>query len=312
MSRDLYDVLGVAKAATEQEIRSAYRNLAKANHPDLNPGNKDAERRFKEISAAYAIIGDADKRKRYDAGEIDATGIEQPKRKFYREYAETEPGFRYEQGGDFASYEDLGGIFSELFGRGSSGGTAGAGSHFRGKGPDTGYKLSIDFLDAVNGAKKRIDLPDGRTLDVTIPAGARDGQLLRLAGMGASGFEGGPPGDALIEIGVRPHPVFRREGNLIKSVLPITLKEAVAGARVRADTVTGPVDLVIPKGSNSGNLLRLKAKGALDPQTLQRGDHLVELRIMLPEKVDAELEQLVVAWEAKHSYEPRKAIGDRS
>lgn len=307
-----YDVLGLPKTASEEELRAAYRKLAKANHPDLNPGNKDAEGRFKEISAAYAIVGDAEKRKRYDAGVIDETGAERPQRQYYRQYAEAEPDSKYEWGGELGGYDDLGGIFSELFERGRPGEEHGARAQFRARGADVRYKLAVDFLEAVNGCKKRIDLPDGRTIDVLVPAGVEDGQQLRLSGMGGPGIGGGPAGNAIVEIAIRPHPVFRREGTTIKSVLPITLNEALAGAGVRVDTVTGPIDLRVPKGSNSGIVLRLKGKGAPGPKTTQRGDHLIELRIMLPEKPDAELERLVTEWEAQHPYDPRSTMGGGS
>jgi DnaJ-class molecular chaperone len=169
--------------------------------------------------------------------------------------------------------------------------------------------LAVDFLEAVNGAKKRVDMPDGKTLDITIPPGLQDGQMLRLKGQGMPGVGDGPPGDALIEASVRPHPTFRREGNDIRSVVPITVKEAVAGASVRVETVAGPVVLKIPKGSNSGRLLRLRGKGAPDPRFGGRGDHLVELQVVLPDKPDAELERLITEWEAKHPYDPRQSAG---
>lgn len=312
MSKDLYQVLDVAKAASEEDIRSAYRRHAKATHPDLNPGNKVAEQRFKEYSAAYAILGDAERRKRYDAGEIDETGAERPERTFYRQYAEAEPGFKYERGGDASDYEDLGGIFSELFRRDRADGGTDAGARFRGKGQDIGYSLAIDFLEAVNGTRKRVDLPDGRTLNVTVPPGVADGQRLRLAGMGAPGIGGGPAGNAVMQISIKPHPVFRRDGTTVRSVLPITIKEALAGASVPADTVTGKVNIKVPKGSNSGNVLRLKGKGAADPRSSQRGDHLIELRIMLPEVGDAEFERIVTEWETQHPYNPREMMGGGS
>lgn len=306
---DLYETLGLAKTATDQEIRSAYRKLAKASHPDLHPGDKAAEQRFKEISAAYAILGDEEKRKKYDAGEIDETGAErQPERRYYRQYAETDPAFKYGAGSD-AGFEDFGDIFSDLLRRQRGGATPGD-EHvrFRARGGDALYRLPVDFLEAVNGAKKRIDLPDGRTLDVTIPAGSDNGQVLRLAGMGGEGIGGGPRGDALIEIEVRSHPEFRREGSTIKSTAPITLKEAVAGGSVRVDTVEGPVNVRVPKNSSSGAVLRLRGRGVTQRQG-ERGDHLVELRIVLPETPDAELEQLVTDWETRHPYDPRKSGG---
>jgi DnaJ-class molecular chaperone len=308
---DLYKVLGVAQDASDEDIRKAYRKLAKENHPDLNPGNAEAERRFKEIAAAYDILGDPEKRKRYDAGEIDESGAERPARKFYREYAEAEPSFKYERRGGLGGFEGLGDIFSDLFGRARHGGAPGGGAQVRMRGGDVRYSLTVDFLEAVNGAKKRVDMPDSRSLDITIPPGVQDGQTLRLKGQGMPGLGGGPPGDALIEITVRPHPVFRWEGNDIKSVVLITLKEALAGGTARVESVTGPVDVKIPKGSNSGRILRLRGKGAPDPQSSRRGDHLVEIRVVLPDKQDAELERFITEWEAKHPYDPRKTTGAR-
>ena len=307
---DLYKVLGVARDASDEEIRKAYRKLAKENHPDLNPANPSAERRFKEVAAAYAILGDPEKRKRYDAGEIDETGAQRPERRFYREYAEAGPRYKYETRGEF-DFADLGDLFSDLFGR--AGARAGpGGAAFRMKGTDVRYSLTVDFLEAVNGAKKRVEMPDGKSLDVTIPPGLQDGQMLRLKGQGMPGVGGGPAGDALIEVSVRAHPGFRREGNDVWSVVPITVKEALAGGSVRVDTVTGPVVLKIPRGSNSGRLLRMRGKGVPDPRSGQRGDHLVELRVVLPDMPDAELERLITEWEAKHPYDPRQSTGERA
>jgi DnaJ-class molecular chaperone len=307
---DPYATLGVAKTATEDEIRAVYRKLAKATHPDLHPGDKSAEQRFKDVSAAYAILGDAEKRKKYDAGEIDETGAErQPERRYYRHYAESEPDFKY-GGGPEGGFEDFGDIFSEMLRRQQAQEADGrAGRRFRARGADMAYRLAVDFLEAVNGAKKRIDLPDGRTLDVNIPAGTENGQVLRLAGMGGEGLGGGARGDALIEIEVRPHPEFQRDGSTIKSIVPVTLKEAIAGGSVRVDTVEGPVNLRIPKGANSGTVLRLRGKGVPGPRGAKRGDHLVELRVMLPDKPDDELEKLVSDWETRHPYDPRKPVG---
>src|SRR3974377_1297901 len=206
---DPYQTLGVKKTATEEEIRKAYRKLAKEHHPDLNPGNKEAEARFKEISAAYALLSDPEKRRAYDAGEIDAQGQPQAERRFYRDYAGAGAGFRYEQPEDLGGFEDLGDIFADLM-RGRRGaGTRGAGeAQFRMRGGDVHYTLPVEFLEAVNGAKKRVDMPDGKTLDITIPAGVEDSQTLRLKGQGTAGLGGGPAGDALITVTVRPHPFF--------------------------------------------------------------------------------------------------------
>ncbi|MEZ5923755.1 MAG: J domain-containing protein [Hyphomicrobiaceae bacterium] len=302
-----YEVLGVSKSASDEEIRSVYRKLAKAHHPDLNPGNKQAELRFKEISSAYGLLKDPEKRRRYDAGEIDEAGNERPpERRAYRHYAEAEPGFRYGSRGGGGEFDDLGGVFSDLFGRGSDEERHG---HLRMRGQDRLYRLLIGLLDAAGGATKRIDLPDGKTLDVKIPAGVAEGQILRLAGMGGPGIGGGPPGDALVEIGIAPHPVFQRDGDTIRSVVPITLREAIAGGSIRIDTVSGPVDLKIPKGSSSGRVLRLKGKGMPGQRGRAPGDHLAELRIVLPDRPGEELERLVSEWEARHPYDPRAKGG---
>ncbi len=300
---DPYKTLGVAKTATEDEIRKAYRKLAKEHHPDLNPGNKQAEARFKEISAAYDLLSDREKRRAYDAGEIDESGAPQAERRYYRDYAGADSGFRYQNPEDLGGFGDFGDIFSDLMGRRrGAGGGRGAESQFRMRGSDVNYSLTVDFIEAVNGGTKRVDMPDGKTLDINIPAGVQDGQTLRLKGQGAPGLGGGPAGDALITVTVRPHPVFRREGNDIKSTLPITLNEALSGGTVQVDTITGPVSLKIPKHSNSGRILRLRGKGV---QGRVKGDHLVELQVAMPPHPDSELESEVADWERRHPYNPR-------
>jgi DnaJ-class molecular chaperone len=306
---DPYQTLGVSKTATDEEIRKAYRKLAKKHHPDLNPGNAEAENRFKDISAANAILGDPEKRRAYDAGEIDETGAPQAERRFYRDYAGAGSGFRYQQPEDFGGFDDLGDVFGDLLNRGRRRHGGGAETQFRMRGGDANYGLGIDFLEAVNGAKKRVDMPDGKTLDITVPAGVQDGQTLRLKGQGSPGLGGGPQGDALITISVRPHPTFRREGNDIKSVLPVTLNEALSGGTVPVDTVTGPVSLRVPKHSNSGRVLRLRGKGV---QGRTKGDHLVELQVSMPPHPDAELERAVSEWERLHPYNPRTEGSARS
>ena len=220
---DPYVTLGVEKNATEEDIRKAYKKLAKKHHPDLNPGDKEAEDRFKDISAAYALLNDSEKRRAFDAGEIDEQGQPKPERRFYRDYADAGAGFRYERAEDLG---DLGDLFGDLFSRRAQGGE-GARTQFRMRGTDVNYTLPIDFLEAVNGGKKRVDMPDGKTLDISIPAGVRDEQIIRLKGQGGPGIGGAPSGDALITVIVGPHPVFRRDGNDIKSVAPITLSEAL-------------------------------------------------------------------------------------
>ncbi|MBN9277969.1 MAG: J domain-containing protein [Hyphomicrobium sp.] len=300
-----YEILGVAPSATQDDIRKAYRKAAKETHPDLNPGKSEAESRFKEINAAYDIIGDADKRKRYDAGEIDETGAErQPERHFYREYAEADPNMRYSRRGTTGAQSggeaDLDfDVFADLFrGRGEHGG-------FRMPPRDVRYALEIDFLDAVNGARKVVSMPDGKTLDIAIPAGVDDGQVLRLKGQGLSGSDG-QSGDAYVQISVRPHPGFRREGADIVSELPVSLGEALNGASVRIETVDGQVDVKVPKGAKEGTKLRLRGKGALRGKSGERGDQLVEIHIVPPEGADEALAQFMAEWEKSHPQQPRR------
>ncbi len=298
---DPYDVLGVARDASQDDIRKAYRKAAKETHPDLNPGKPEAEQRFKEINAAYDIVGDADKRKRYDAGEIDETGAErQPERHFYREYAEADPNSRYGRraaGGDGADFDYD--IFADLFrGRGAGGGS------FRVPPQDIRYALEVDFLDAIKGARKTVSMPDGKTLDIAIPAGIGEGQVLRLKEQGLPG-SGGKAGDAYVEISIRPHPGFKREGQDILSTLPVSLGEALNGASVRVDTVDGPVDLTVPKGVKEGAKLRLRGKGVTRGKDGSRGDQLVTIHIAPPEGADDALAQFMADWEKSHPQNPR-------
>ena len=296
MPADPYEVLGIAKDAPQSEVQKAYRRLAKKLHPDLNPGDKKAEERFKEISAAYAVLGDADKRARFDRGEIDASGAEQPTRRYYRDGAEDASPYSSDAG--FADFSSDAEILSQLFG--------GAGrAEMRMRGADVRYRLEVEFLDAVNGGERQITLPDGSTLDLEIPAGVNDGQTLRLRGKGRPGVGKAPAGDALIEIAVRPHRVFTRKGDDIHIELPITLDEAVLGAKVRAPTPTGAVTMTVPKWTNTGAVLRLRGKGVQRADGT-KGDQLVTLKVMLPEKPDAELEKFVSQW--RPAYSPRDAM----
>ncbi|HVO14539.1 MAG TPA: J domain-containing protein [Alphaproteobacteria bacterium] len=305
MSEDPYAVLGVAKTASADEIRKAYRKLAKKLHPDLNPGDKAAEEKFKKVTAAYDLLSDPEKRKRFDAGEIDASGAERPPEHFYRHYAESGPGQRYDSRAGYADFGDLGDIFSDLFGRGGAGGRG----RMRMQGADVRYQLTVDFLDAVNGAKKRLTMPDGKTLDVAIPAGLADGQTLRLKGQGEPAPQGGgTAGDAYVEIRVAPHKLFERKGQDIHVEVPVTLSEAVLGGKVTVPTVTGPVTMTVPKGANTGTTLRLREKGALSAKTGKRGDQYVRLKVVLPDRPDAELERLVREWSAKHPYDVRSKL----
>jgi DnaJ-class molecular chaperone len=296
--RDPYEILGVARTASPEDIRKAYRRLAKTLHPDLNPGNKDAEERFKELSGANDLLSDPDKRQRFDSGEIDASGAEKPRQRFYKDYAAEAPaGHPYENHSGFADFAETDDIFAELLRRQAQ-------AARRAPGEDLHYRLAVDFLDAVNGATKRLTLPDGGSLDVTIPSGIEEGQTLRLRGKGAPSRGEGEAGDALVEITVNPHRFFVRHGDDIHLELPVTVSEAVLGARVRAPTPTGPVTLTVPKGSNTGTILRLKGKGV--PRRGGHGDELVKLKVMLPTEPNPELEAFLSSWTPGTSYDPRR------
>jgi DnaJ-class molecular chaperone len=306
LAQDPYQELGVARTASADDLRRAFRKLAKELHPDRNPGDKKAEERFKRVSAAFDIVGDEEKRKKFDRGEIDADG------------RETARGFGggFSQGaGPFANgahsgqFEgvDINDILSEVFGQRAAGpgfGARGFGAGFERRGSDVRARLEIDLEDAIQGTKKRISFSDGRVIDVNIPKGASDGQTLRLKGQGSPGRAG--PGDALIELAVKPHPVFRREGDALAMDLPVSVPDAVLGGKVEAPTPDGPVTLTVPKHSNSGAVLRLKGRGLTDPKTGKRGDLLARLVVTLPDKPDPELEKFAEGWARARPYKPRR------
>jgi DnaJ-class molecular chaperone len=300
LATDPYQVLGVKKDASPDVIQKAYRKLAKKLHPDLNPGNKQAEEQFKNISAAYDLVGDPAKRARFDRGEIDASGAERPRQNFYRDFGEGGASHPYASDSGFADFANGDDILSEIFGRQGRG-------NIRMRGQDVHYRLALDFLDAINGGKKQLTLPDGSVLDVTIPPGTRDGQILRLRGKGRPGLGGGPPGDALIEIEVHPHPVFTRKGDDIHVEFPISLSEAVLGGKVRVPTPTGEVTMTVPKWANTGTVLRLKGKGVPGPNG-SRGDEYVTLKVVLPDKPDPELEKFVAQWRPAKSQSSRQSM----
>jgi DnaJ-class molecular chaperone len=296
--RNPYEVLGVAPAASSADIQKAYRKLAKKLHPDLNPGDKAAEEKFKEVAAAYDLLGDAEKRKRFDAGEIDAAGAERPQRPFYRDYAESDHAHPYSDDSGYADFMDTDDAFAELLRRSER-----ARANRRGR--DLHYQLPIAFAESISGANKRLTLPDGGTLDVTIPPGLIDGQVLRLRGKGAPGTGSGGPGDALIEVEVLPDSRFTREGDDISLELPVSLSEAVLGGRIRVPTPTGEVTMTVPKGSNTGTTLRLKGKGA-PRRSGGQGDQFVKLRVVLPRPPDPELEAFASNWEKGKAFNPRQ------
>jgi DnaJ-class molecular chaperone len=303
--KDPYDILGVQKSDTANAVRAAYRKLAKKHHPDLNPGKPEAAERFKEISAAYELLSDTDKRAAYDRGEIDASGNEvPPQRPFYRDYADA-AGQRHYRGQTGFDPENLEDILAQAFGgRGPGGAGAGArgGQHFTARGSDAHYTLTVGFLDAANGTSRRITLPEGKTLDVRIPAGVRDGHVLRLKGQGMPGFGGGAPGDALVEIAVAPHPLFRREGDDIIIELPVTIQEAVVGTTLEVPTIKGKVRLAIPPNSGTGTRLRLRGRG------VHEGHQFVQLHVVLPAEHEPELAAFLKTWSPQHPFDPRDAL----
>lgn len=296
-----YEVLGVSQSASAADVQSAYRKLAKKLHPDLNPGDKAAEEKFKEVAGAYDLLSDAEKRKRFDAGEIDESGAERPQNSYYRDYAHSDGGHPYMDMSGFADFMDGDDAFAELLRRGQR-------SRANRRGEDLHYTLAISFVESITGASKRLTLPGGGTLDVTIPAGLVDGKTLRLKGKGAPGAGNGGPGDALIQIEVLADLRFQRDGDDISVELPISLTEAVLGGKIRVPTPTGDVSMAIPKGANTGTKLRLRGKGA-PKRGGGHGDEFVKLKVVLPKHVDPELETFVSNWAAGKDFNPRE---DRS
>ncbi|WP_312063824.1 DnaJ C-terminal domain-containing protein [Brevundimonas sp.] len=303
MAGDPYKELGVSKGASADEIKKAFRKLAKELHPDKNPGDKAAEERFKRITAAFDLLGDAEKRAKYDRGEIDADGREQ-----FRGFGGGHPGGGRQGGfGGFGGSGGRGGFedidLEELFGAFGGGGRAksGFGSGFGGKGQDVRATLDVSLEDTISGTTRRIQFSDGRMLDVAIPKGASDGQVIRLKGQGAPG-RGGQAGDALIELKIAPHPVFKRDGADLTMDLPVSVPDAVLGGKIQVPTPEGAVMMTIPKGSNSGKVLRLKGRGAYAGG--KRGDLLAKLAVTLPETPDDELIRFATEWRDKRPYKP--------
>jgi DnaJ-class molecular chaperone len=308
VSEDPYKVLGVDKTATQDEIKKAYRALAKKLHPDLHPDDSRKQAEFQAVSGAYDLLRDPETRRRYDAGEIDASGHERPERQYYHQYAGTDRGRRYDPSGQGEEFADMSDFFSDLFGRGGrQGGGARYGQEFSAPGQDFRYQLEVDFLEAARGGKRSVTMPDGARIDLTIPAGLQDGQTLRLKGKGGEGYGKGPRGDALVTVGVRPHPVYSRDGNDILIDVPITVDEAVLGGKIEVPTIGGKVSLTVPKGASTGRKLRLKGKG-IKPARGTAGDQIVTLRIMLPDKISHDLEEIAKSWRAKSKHDPRKSL----
>ncbi|HKS83879.1 MAG TPA: J domain-containing protein [Pseudolabrys sp.] len=326
--RDPYDVLGVSKSANEGDIKSAYRRLAKKLHPDANKHDPKAATRFAELNAAYEIVGDAEKRKAFDRGEIDAEG--KPRFQGFEGFG-AQPGGGFNPGGGahFESFSfgpdgfrrsgSTGGGFSGggidellrgMFGGAAHAGRAGRGAAFEGEdfgaaagaGQDLHASLTISLNDAAKGTKARVHLPTGKDVEVKIPPGIGSGQQIRLRGQGWPSASG-RAGDALITVNVAPHPLFKPDGTDLRIELPITLYEAVLGGKVRVPTLDGAVELAIPAGTNSGRTFRLKGKGLKAKSGA--GDLLATVRVMLPDRLDDEFKNLMKSWRDKKSYDPR-------
>lgn len=297
---DPYKILGVAPTASADDIQKAYRKLAKKLHPDLNPGNPEAEERFKEVAGAYDLVGDAEKRKRFDSGEIDAAGAERPRQNYYRDYASSEQDHPYTDNSGFADFMESEDAFAELLRRSAQ-------AQANRRGHDLQFRLPIEFVESIAGANRRLTLPDSSTIDVALPPGMTEGQVLRLRGKGAPGSGKGAPGDILIEVEVKPDRSFTRQGDDIYLELPVTLTEAVLGARIKVPTPTGAVTMTVPKWSNTGSTLRLRGKGA-PKQAGGHGDQLVKLKVVLPKEQDPELEAFVTNWEGGKTYDPREEV----
>ncbi len=306
MAYDPYQALGLTKAATADDIKKAYRKMARASHPDLHPDDAGSEERFKTISAAYEILRDPETRARYDEGEIDGEGAERPKRQYYRDFSDASDNV-YQQQHGFGPDADPGDIFAEILRNRSREPRDGkfGDRGFSASGPDLRFSLHVPFLDAVRGAETRITLPDGQALTVKIPRGTEDGQTLRLRGKGALGFGDGPAGDALITVFVEPHSVFRRDGNDILVTLPITIDEAILGGKVKVPTIDGPVSLAISAVTSSGKTLRLRGRGVAGAGLKTKGDQKVELKIVVPPDPDEGLLEYLSEWRKTHAFNPR-------
>lgn len=310
---DLYKILDVPREASQADIKKAYRTLAKKYHPDTNKDNARVAERFKEVSAAYAILGNEDQRRRYDRGEIDETGAEKQRA---NPFGFGGAGRTRAGAGGFSDFDmdEAQEIFSDFFRSASrrSGGTRRSDANpfeqsGRQKGLDISYQITIGFEESITGSTRRLTLNDGRSVDIKVPEGIRDGQVIRLSGQGGPAFGGGPKGDALVEVRVADHPYYRREGLDIMLDLPISLDEAILGGDIQVPTPKGRLTVRIPKNSSTGKRLRLKGKGV--KRGAELGNMYVTLKVMLPTERDPDLERLIKQWNAGNGDALRKKAG---
>jgi curved DNA-binding protein len=315
--RDLYDILGVSRTSSHEEIKKAYRRLAKQHHPDVNPGNRQAEERFKEVSAAFEVLSDEKRRKLYDEFGADSlrSGFDPARAEEVRRWRRqgAPPGGQPFDFGDFATVNaegfDFGSIFEQIFGQGAGrGGRGGHGRRAAGPmtGPDLEAELELDLKEAVIGGERDVRV-DGRTLRVTIKPGMADGGRIRLVGQGHAGRHGGDPGDLLLRVHLRPHPLVRVDGKDLSLDLPVTVPEAAAGAEVELPTFDGKVRLQVPAGTQSGARLRLRGRGLPDPRGGARGDLYVVVKLVLPEASE-QLAKAARALEPLYKGDPRAGI----
>lgn len=306
MAIDPYKVLGVSRTASDEDIKNAYRKLARKLHPDLNPGNKESEQRFKDISAAYDLIGTAEKRAKFERGEEEQRRGTAGGGPFYYE---TQGG----QGGRYSrsfGEEFEGGfgpdVFEALFRKRTQRGTgARRGESYAFPGQDAQYSLQIDFKEAVLGAKRDLTLPNGKRLKINIPPGVKNGTTLRFSGEGEPGIGGGPPGDAYITLQVTESGSFHRVDQDLEMQLPVSLSEAILGGEVQVPTVEGAVTLKIPPGVNTGTRLRVRGNGVREAISGRRGDLYAIVQVMLPDQIDPELKEAIREWSERHPYKPR-------
>jgi len=323
--RDPYEVLGVSKGASPEDIKKAYRKLAKKLHPDSNKKDPKAATKFSELNGAYEIVGDEDKRKAFDRGEIDAEG--KPRFQGFEGFRGGQPGgpgggfesftwgpegFRRtaSRGGGSSGGQGFEDILSQMFGaRGRAGGASfeaeDIGSAIRGQ--DVTATAIVTLNEAAHGGTRRLELPIGKEVEFKIPPGIADGKQIRLRGQGMPAPHGGPPGDVLITVSIAPHPLFKVDGQNLRLDVPVALHEAVLGAKVRVPTLDGAVELSIPPNTSSGRAFRLKGKGL--PGKPNAGDLYATVKIVLPDGKDAELEELMKKWREEKPYDPRKDLG---